>query len=69
MLSRGGASAGVSGSGAAGYLSGNGLLTATVLGRLAGEVAALGKRLSDIADPELRDALMHLGHAVIASRR
>jgi fumarate reductase flavoprotein subunit len=36
----GGAAAGVSGSTAAGYLSGNGLLTATVLGRLTGETAA-----------------------------
>ena len=36
----GGAAAGVSGSTAAGYLSGNGLLTATVLGRLAGQAAA-----------------------------
>lgn len=39
LFAAGGAAAGVSG-GAAGYLSGNGLLTATVLGRLAGEVAA-----------------------------
>ena len=38
----GGAAAGVSGSTAAGYLSGNGLLTATVLGRLAGKAAAQG---------------------------
>lgn len=35
-----GAAAGVSGSSAAGYPSGNGLLTATVLGRLAGDMAA-----------------------------
>lgn len=40
LFAAGGAAAGVSGSGAAGYLSGNGLLTATVLGRLAGEAAA-----------------------------
>jgi fumarate reductase flavoprotein subunit len=40
LYAAGGAAAGVSGSGAGGYLSGNGLLTATVLGRLAGEVAA-----------------------------
>jgi fumarate reductase flavoprotein subunit len=40
LFAAGGAAAGISGSGAAGYLSGNGLLTATVLGRLAGEVAA-----------------------------
>jgi fumarate reductase flavoprotein subunit len=41
LFAAGGAAAGVSGSTAAGYLSGNGLLTATVLGRLAGEAAAL----------------------------
>ena len=35
----------------------------------AGEAAALGKRLSEIADPELRGALLRLGHAVIADRR
>jgi flavocytochrome c len=40
LFAAGGAAAGVSGSTAAGYLSGNGLLTATVLGRLAGRVAA-----------------------------
>jgi fumarate reductase flavoprotein subunit len=40
LFAAGGAAAGVSGSIAAGYLSGNGLLTATVLGRLAGEAAA-----------------------------
>jgi fumarate reductase flavoprotein subunit len=40
LFAAGGAAAGVSGSSAAGYLSGNGLLTATVLGRLAGEAAA-----------------------------
>jgi fumarate reductase flavoprotein subunit len=40
LLAAGGAAAGVSGSTAAGYLSGNGLLTATVLGRLTGESAA-----------------------------
>ena len=42
VFAAGGAAAGVSGSTAAGYLSGNGLLTATVLGRLAGTVAAQG---------------------------
>ncbi len=41
LLAAGGAAAGVSGSTAAGYLSGNGLLTATVLGRKAGEHAAV----------------------------
>ncbi len=41
LFAAGGAAAGVSGSVAAGYLSGNGLLTATVLGRLAGRAAAL----------------------------
>jgi fumarate reductase flavoprotein subunit len=40
LYAAGGAAAGVSGSDAAGYLSGNGLLTATVLGRLAGDAAA-----------------------------
>jgi fumarate reductase flavoprotein subunit len=40
LFAAGGAAVGVSGSTAAGYLSGNGLLTATVLGRLAGEAAA-----------------------------
>jgi fumarate reductase flavoprotein subunit len=40
LFAAGGAAAGVSGSVAAGYLSGNGLLTATVLGRLTGEAAA-----------------------------
>jgi fumarate reductase flavoprotein subunit len=41
LFAAGGAAAGVSGSSAAGYLSGNGLLAATVLGRLAGSTAAL----------------------------
>lgn len=40
LYAAGGAAAGVSGSTAAGYLSGNGLLAATVLGRLAGSTAA-----------------------------
>jgi fumarate reductase flavoprotein subunit len=40
LFAAGGAAAGVSGSSAGGYLSGNGLLTATVLGRLAGDGAA-----------------------------
>jgi len=40
LFAAGGTAAGVSGSTAAGYLSGNGLLTATVLGRLAGQTAA-----------------------------
>ena len=40
LFAAGGAAAGVSGDTAAGYLSGNGLLTATVLGRLAGQTAA-----------------------------
>jgi fumarate reductase flavoprotein subunit len=42
LYAAGGAAAGVSGSGAVGYLSGNGLLTATVRGRLAGSMAASG---------------------------
>jgi flavocytochrome c len=40
LFAAGGAAAGVSGSVAAGYLSGNGLLTATVLGRTTGGAAA-----------------------------
>ena len=40
LFAAGGAAAGVSGSSSAGYLSGNGLLAATVLGRLAGDCAA-----------------------------
>ena len=40
IFAAGGAAAGVSGSRASGYLSGNGLLTATVLGRIAGQAAA-----------------------------
>ena len=40
LFAVGGAAVGVSGSTAAGYLSGNGLLTATVLGRIAGIAAA-----------------------------
>jgi fumarate reductase flavoprotein subunit len=43
LFAAGGAAAGVSGSTAAGYLSGNGLLTATVLGRIAGTAAAGGQ--------------------------
>jgi fumarate reductase flavoprotein subunit len=41
LFAAGGAAAGVSGSQAKGYLSGNGLLTATVLGRVAGRSAGL----------------------------
>jgi fumarate reductase flavoprotein subunit len=44
LFAAGGAAVGVSGSTAAGYLSGNGLLTATVLGRLTGQAAAQGIR-------------------------
>ncbi|MGN6569916.1 MAG: FAD-dependent oxidoreductase, partial [Pseudolabrys sp.] len=40
LFAAGGAAAGVSGETASGYLSGNGLLAATVLGRLAGQSAA-----------------------------
>ena len=40
LFAAGGAAAGVSGSRASGYLSGNGLLTAIVLGRIAGRSAA-----------------------------
>jgi fumarate reductase flavoprotein subunit len=44
LFAAGGAAVGVSGSTAAGYLSGNGLLTATVFGRLAGQAAAQSVR-------------------------
>lgn len=40
LFAGGGAARGISGSGADGYLAGNGLLTATTLGRLAGRAAA-----------------------------
>ena len=40
LFAAGGAAVGVSGSRASGYLSGNGLLTATVFGRIAGQSAA-----------------------------
>ena len=40
LFAAGGAACGVSGPEAGGYLSGNGLLTAVVLGRLAGRTAA-----------------------------
>jgi fumarate reductase flavoprotein subunit len=46
LFAAGGAAAGVSGSQASGYLSGNGLLTATVLGRVAGRSAAVLARRS-----------------------
>lgn len=44
LYAAGGAACGVSGSQASGYLSGNGLLTAVTLGRIAGEAA--GRRLA-----------------------
>ena len=40
LFAGGGAARGISGPGADGYMAGNGLLTATTLGRLAGEAAA-----------------------------
>jgi fumarate reductase flavoprotein subunit len=40
LFAAGGAACGVSGATAAGYLSGNGLLTAITLGRLSGAAAA-----------------------------
>jgi fumarate reductase flavoprotein subunit len=46
LFAAGGAAAGVSGSQAGGYLSGNGLLTATVLGRVAGTAAAEARRIA-----------------------
>src|SRR5262249_21832588 len=48
LFAAGGAAVGLSGSSAKGYLSGNGLLTATVLGRIAGAVAARS-RTADVA--------------------
>ena len=41
LYAGGGVAVGVSGSGVKGYMSGNGLLAATVLGKLAGEAAGL----------------------------
>jgi fumarate reductase flavoprotein subunit len=41
LFAGGGAARGVSGPGCWGYIAGNGLLTATTLGRLAGEAAGL----------------------------
>ena len=46
LLAAGGAACGVSGNTAAGYLSGNGLLTAVSLGRIAGRHAEIASRLS-----------------------
>jgi fumarate reductase flavoprotein subunit len=40
LFAAGGAACGLSGSSVAGYLSGNGLLSAVVLGRIAGQAAA-----------------------------
>ena len=40
LFAGGGAARGVSGEGADGYMAGNGLLTATTLGKLAGRAAA-----------------------------
>jgi fumarate reductase flavoprotein subunit len=40
LFAGGGAARGLSGPGPAGYLAGNGLLTATTLGKLAGRAAA-----------------------------
>jgi len=48
LFAAGGAAVGLSGSSAKGYLSGNGLLTATVLGRIAG-IAAARSRAADVA--------------------
>ncbi|MEY2883475.1 MAG: hypothetical protein RL490_1199 [Pseudomonadota bacterium] len=45
LFAGGGAARGVSGAGAAGYIAGNGLLTATGLGRLAGIAAAKGNAI------------------------
>jgi fumarate reductase flavoprotein subunit len=51
LYAGGGTAAGVSGSGYRGYSSGNGLLAATVLGKVAGEEAS-GKGLQDFRFPE-----------------
>ena len=40
LFAGGGAARGVSGPGSAGYMAGNGLVTATTLGKLAGRAAA-----------------------------
>ena len=48
LFAAGGAAAGVSGEVASGYLSGNGLLTATVLGCLAGRAAAAVGKLAGL---------------------
>jgi fumarate reductase flavoprotein subunit len=45
LFAAGGAAAGLSGSRAAGYLSGNGLLTAVALGAIAGHEAARFSRM------------------------
>ncbi len=54
LFAAGGAAAGVSGATAEGYLSGNGLLTATVLGRLAGQAAARQVAAPSTAEPSSR---------------
>jgi fumarate reductase flavoprotein subunit len=51
LFAAGGAAEGVSGSTAAGYLSGNGLLTATALGRIAGRSAAASLRAGSPQGP------------------
>jgi fumarate reductase flavoprotein subunit len=48
LFAAGGAAAGVSGSRASGYLSGNGLLTAVVLGRVAGRASAKLARRAEL---------------------
>lgn len=52
LLAGGGAARGVSGTGAAGYLAGNGLMTATTLGKLAGRTAARVVQASQVAASE-----------------
>jgi fumarate reductase flavoprotein subunit len=54
LFAAGGAASGLSGETAAGYLSGNGLLTACVLGRLAAQAAAA------LVNPGFRATLPHL---------
>jgi fumarate reductase flavoprotein subunit len=55
LFAAGGAAAGVSGSTAGGYLSGNGLLTATVLGRIAGRSAAMAGEALTRSPPAVPD--------------
>jgi succinate dehydrogenase/fumarate reductase flavoprotein subunit len=61
LFSAGGAAVGISGTTAAGYLSGNGLLTATVLGRLAGQSAAGRRSRNRVVESPHHPAFIELG--------